>query len=506
MWEAYLFRGMTGIRRPTTHLRIIRMKLFNLLMLSLGCLLSSVSAAEQKPNILFILTDDLGAIDLACAGSDLYRTPNLDKLASQGVTFTRGYSSAHVCSPTRAAVQTGKTPARLHMTDFLRGHLKPYAKLSVPDWTMGIPVTENSFAKVVKPQGYAAAWFGKWHAGGGATQFEYDAGTQSWHENKKDDPKDPKGVFTLNSEAMAFIEQNAGKPFFVGLSHYSPHGPVRFDPALRDEYQKIVDQKPGLKQKNAGYAAMIEALDRSIGEMMDWLDKKGLAKNTLVIFTSDNGGELSYTNNEPLRMGKGSHYEGGVRVPVIARWPEHLKPGSTNGTLISSIDYLPTVAALAGAPIPQGIDGKDLSAAFLKGETVERGNLYWHYPHYHATRPSGAILSGNWKLIEWFETGKTELYDLTADPSEKKDLATENPEKAASLLADLKQWRESVGAQMMTTNPGYDPARETQGPEKVKKGKKDKDDEEADTPEPKKEKAPKAPKTKKDKAPKAKTE
>src|SRR5690606_24801083 len=155
--------------------------------------------------------------------------------------------------------------------------------------------------------------------------------------------------------------------------------------------------------------------------MLDFLDEKDLAKNTLVIFTSDNGGELKFTNNAPFRMGKGSHYEGGVRVPVIARWPEHLKPGSTNATRVSSIDFLPTVATLTGAPVPEGLDGKDLSAAFSKGETVDRGNLYWHYPHYHATKPSGAILSGDWKLIEWFETGATELYDLASDPKEEKD-------------------------------------------------------------------------------------
>ncbi|MBX3741202.1 MAG: sulfatase [Akkermansiaceae bacterium] len=459
-------------------------------------LAAQMLCAAEKPNILFIFTDDLGAADLACTGSDLYRTPNLDKLAAQGVTFTRGYSSAHVCSPTRAALQSGKTPARLHMTDFLRGHQKPYAKLLVPDWTMGLPTTENSFAKVVRPQGYVSAWFGKWHAGEGAQQHGYDAGNQSWKENTKDEPTDPKGVFTLNKEAMDFIEKNPGKPFFIGMSHYSPHGPVRFDPAVRDEYQKIVDAKPDLKQKNAGYAAMIEALDASIGQMLDFLDEKDLAKNTIVIFTSDNGGELNFTNNAPLRMGKGSLYEGGVRVPVIARWPGHLKPGTTNETRVSSIDFLPTIAALVGAPVPSGLDGKDLSAAFSNGETLDRGNLYWHYPHYHATRPSGSILSGDWKLIEWFETGKTELYNIAADPREEKDLAVENPEKAAALLADLKKWREEVGAQMMKENPQYDPARETEGP--PKKVNKKKEEAKAEKKKPgnpdnqKKEKKPKA--------------
>jgi arylsulfatase A len=436
----------------------------------LACL--QASAEVEKPNILFILTDDLGAADLACTGSDLYRTPNLDKLAAQGVTFTRAYSSAHVCSPTRAALQTGKTPARLHLTDWLRGHLKPYAKLRVPDWTMGLPSSELSFAKVLQPQGYSAGWFGKWHAGENARELGYTAGHEDWNENRKDDAKDPKGVFTLNRQAMEFIEKNGDKPFFIGLSHYSPHGPVRFDPTLRDDYQKIIDANPGLRQKNAGYAAMIEALDASIGEMLDFLDKKKLAKNTLVIFTSDNGGELNFTNNAPLRMGKGSFYEGGIRVPVIARWPGHIKPGSTNETRVSSIDFLPTLAVLSGAAVPEDIDGKDLSAAFSKGEAIHRGPLYWHYPHYHATRPSGAILNEDWKLIEWFETGKTELYNLKEDPFEQKDLSADHPDKAASLLTELKEWRKSVGAQMMEPNPAYDPERETQGPEKEKKENK----------------------------------
>ena len=450
------------------HLAEPIMELTKFLFVSLLLFVTHAKAAE-KPNILLIFTDDLGIADLGCTGSDLYRTPSIDRLSKQGVTFTRGYSAAHVCSPTRAALQSGKTPARLHMTDFLSGHKKPYAKLLVPDWTMGLPITENTIPKVLKSQGYATGWFGKWHAGSDAQGHGYDAGEQSWEENKKNDPKDPKGVFTLNSQAMEFIEKNEGKPFFVTLSHYSPHGPVRFDPAVRDEYQKIVDEKPDLRQKNSGYAAMIQALDTSIGEMLDWLDQKGLAEKTLVIFTSDNGGEVNFTNNAPFKMGKGSLYEGGIRVPVIARWPGHLEAGTSNKTLVSSIDYFPTFAKLAGAPVPDGVDGIDLSAAFSKGETVERETLYWHYPHYHASRPSGAILSDGWKLIEWFETGKVEVYNLAEDPSEENDLSTSNPEKTKILLADLQQWRGDVGAQMMKPNPAYDPARETEGPPKTQK-------------------------------------
>ncbi len=460
-----------------------RLALFLLLLACVPILWSSRAAAAEKPNVLLIFVDDLGAVDLGCYGSDLYRTPNLDRLAAQGQRFTRAYASAPVCSPTRGALLTGKAPARTHLTDFMKGHIKPYAKLTVPDWQMGLLATERTIGHAMKDQGYATAWLGKWHVGGGAQNFGFDAGNQRWEHNKKDDPADVKGAFTLNAEAQRFIEANSGKPFFVTLSHYSPHGPIRFQPEVRDAYQKIIDAKQP-RQTNAGYAAMIESLDTSVGQMLEWLDKKGLAEKTLVIFTSDNGGATSFTNNAPLRAGKGTLYEGGIRVPLIARWPGHIPAGGDNATMIESIDLLPTLVTLAGGKPPAGIDGLDLSAVFNSGRAVDRGALYWHYPHYHAGRPSGAIRQGDWKLIEFFETGKTELYNLAKDPSEQHDLAATNSQKATEMLADLKAWRTRVGAQMMTANPNYDPARENEGPPK----------------KPKAEKPPKAPKPNKEKA------
>ncbi|RYD95912.1 MAG: sulfatase, partial [Sphingobacteriales bacterium] len=369
------------------------MKFLSLLLMYPLIIAPQLGAAE-KPNILLIFADDLGIADLGCTGSDLYRTPRIDNLAKQGVIFTRGYAAAPVCSPTRAALQTGKTPARLHMTDFLSGHRKPYAKLLVPDWTMGLPLAESTLAEIMKTQGYVTGWFGKWHAGHSAQAHGYDAGDQNWKDNTKDDPQDPKGVFTLNSQAMEFIEKNPGKPFFVTLSHYAPHGPLRFDPMVREKYRKLISENPRLRQNKAGYAAMVEALDTSVGEMLDWLDRKDLTRNTLVIFTSDNGGQTSFTSNAPSRMGKGCLYEGGIRVPLIAHWPDRILPGTTNPTRTSSIDFFPTFAKIADVPVEVEIDGVDLSAAFRDGETVPRENLYWHYPHYHAARPAGAILSG----------------------------------------------------------------------------------------------------------------
>jgi arylsulfatase A len=426
------------------------------------------ASGQEKPNILLFFVDDMGATDLGCYGSDLYRTPNIDKLAAQGVLYKQAYASAHICSPTRAAMVTGKYPARIGLTDFMTGHKRPYAKLKVPAWTMGLPAEEFTLGHLLKEQGYSTAWLGKWHLGGSARDFGFDAGNQLWIENTKNDPKDPKGVYTLNKEAVDFIENTTDKPFFVALSHYSPHGPVRFDPDLRDEYQRIIDGKKP-RQTNAGYAAMIEALDDSVGKMMDWLDGKKLAENTLVIFVSDNGGEMNYTSNAPLRAGKGTLYEGGIRVPMIARWPGKIEPGTTNDTRFTSMDFLPTFATLIGGKAPGKIDGADLSANFTSNGFIDRGPLYWHYPHYHNEKPSASILKEDWKLIEWFETGDTELFNLAVDPSEITDLSQSNPEKNAELLADLKAWQKEIGAQMMEPNPDHDPAKANEG--LPKKGK-----------------------------------
>lgn len=422
-------------------------------------LMTNSSSASEKPNILFILTDDLGYKDLGSYGSDLYRTPNLDRLASQGTRFTNGYTAAPVCSPTRASLITGKAPARLHLTDWLTGHPKPHAKLVIPDWTKGLPDDEVTLAELLKPQGYKTAWLGKWHLGKGAQDHGFDAGNQSWELNRKQDGEDPKGVFTLNSEAIEFIDKHKEQPFFLGVSHYSPHGPVRFNEELKNEYEKLIEQKNPL-QKNAGYAAMIEALDTSVGQLLDALEKAGLADKTLVIFFSDNGGELNFTNNAPLRDGKGTLYEGGVRVPLIARWPGKIPAGKVSDSVISSIDFFPTFAAISGGELPENIDGIDVSPALLGTGELKREAIHWHYPHYHRARPCGSILKGEWKLIEWFETGETELFHLANDPYEQKNLSQENPEKKAELLADLRRWRENVGAQLPTPNPQHDPETE----------------------------------------------
>jgi arylsulfatase A-like enzyme len=268
-------------------------------------------------------------MDLGCNGSDLYRTPNIDRLAAQGTRFTHAYSAGHVCSPTRASLLTGKYPARLHITDWIAGHDKPYAKLRVPEWTKKLPESDLSLAKVLKPQGYATAWIGKWHLGGGAQDHGFEAGAQHWNLNRKQDPKDPKGVYTLTAEAIDFISRHREQPFLVTLSHYAPHSPLRAEAGAAERYEAIIAEKKP-RQTNAVYAGMVEALDKSVGRLLDWLEKNQLAENTFVIFTSDNGGQLGPTSNAPLRGGKGTHYEGGVRVPFVARWPGKIPAGATN--------------------------------------------------------------------------------------------------------------------------------------------------------------------------------
>lgn len=414
---------------------------------------TTLAGNQQKPNILMILVDDMGYSDLGCYGSKIYQTPHIDQLAAQGLRFTDAYAAAHICSPSRAAILTGKYPARLHLTDWIPGHVKKGQKLLIPDWTKELDDAEVTIGESLKRAGYATAWFGKWHVGGQnrARGQGFDAGDQDWDLNSKKDEADPKGVFTLNQQAIEFMKDTGDKPFFVCVSHYAVHTPVRFDNKLKKQYEK-----KGIPDEfNAGYCAMIEVLDESVGRLLGWLEGSGLAQNTLVMFYSDNGGLTKYTNNTPLREGKGTLYEGGTRVPLIARWPGVIQPGTKTSEMVSGIDLLPTFTEIGGAPPPEGIDGISLRSMLAERKPLGRDTLYWHYPHYHQGMPGSSIRRGNYKLIEFFESGQSELYNLSNDLSEKVDLSAKMPEKRAEMLADLAAWRKKVGAQMMHPNPDF---------------------------------------------------
>ena len=440
----------------------------------------AVAKSSARPNIIFILVDDLGWTDLGCQGSKFYDTPNIDRLASQGMKFTQAYSASTVCSPTRAALMTGKYPARLHVTDWIAGHARTFAKLKVPDWTMHLPLEEITIAEELKRSGYATASIGKWHFGGP----EFYPDKQGFDENiggcDRGQPPSyfspygiptltdgPKGEFLsdrLTDEALKFIERNQAKPFFIYLPHYAVHTPLMGKSNVVAKYERKADAHN--PQHNAKYAALVESVDDSVGRILQKLDELGLAENTVIYFTSDNGGLVlnDVTSNAPLRAGKGSAYEGGMRVPLFVKWPGVTKPGSRCATPVITPDFFPTMLEMAGVKPAMGqvIDGESLMPLLNQTGKLHRDAIYWHYPHYHpgGATPYSAIRQGDWKLIEFFEDNHVELYSLRDDLGEKNDLASKFPERAGALREKLRAWRREVGAQSPTPNPGADPTRD----------------------------------------------
>ncbi len=430
-----------------------------------------MSTKPQKPNIVFIFIDDLGWMDLSCQGSQYYETPHIDRLAQQGMRFTNAYTACTVCSPTRASVMTGKYPARLHITDFIGGHAHPWAKLAVPDWTKYLPHSETTVAQAFKDAGYNTFFVGKWHLGGEEYYPEthgFDVNIGGCHrgmpptyfspykiETLEDGPEDEYLTDRLTDETLRLITESKDEPFFMFLSHYAVHTPLEGHPDLVEKYAG--KDKHG--QLSETYAAMVESTDQSVGRIMARLDDLDLAENTLVVFFSDNGGLIKATNNAPLRHGKGSGYEGGHRVPLIVRWPGRVPAGTTCDTPVISNDFYPTLLEACGLPPrpEQHCDGTSLMPLLTGDSDLSRECLFWHYPHYHFSTPYAAVRKGDYKLIEYMESGRAELYNLADDIGEEHDLAATMSEKREELLHALHAWQADVGAQAMTPNPEYDP-------------------------------------------------
>lgn len=455
----------------------MRLALATLLLIPALSPVEGGAADDEKPNVVFFLIDDLGTTDLGCTGSAFYETPNIDRLAARGMKFTNGYSACTVCSPTRASLLTGKYPARLHLTDWIPGHVRPKAKLQVPAWTQALPLEENALPRALQSAGYVSALFGKWHLGKedhAPEKFGFGLNVGGTHMGQPPSyfhpykipnvPGGEKGEYLtdrLTDDAVRFIKEIRGKPFFLYFPHYSVHNPLQPKPELLEKYK--AKATPGQSHRNPAYAAMIESVDQSVGRIAAVLEELKLTEKTLVVFTSDNGGLIRNTSNAPFREGKGSSYEGGVRIPLIVSWPGTIAPGTTCDVPVITPDWYPTILELAGSrpAASQAVDGLSF-AALLRGKGgVTRDAIYWHYPHYHpgGATPYGAIRQGDWRLVEHFEDNRVELYDLKHDVGETKDLAAEMPDKVRELRRKLAEWRSSVGAQMPSPNPNYEPSK-----------------------------------------------
>ncbi|MCM2371310.1 sulfatase [Aporhodopirellula aestuarii] len=452
------------------------------LIISGGGSIGGNRCAAEPPNIILLLADDLGWTGLRSFGSDFYETPNLDALAAKGVKFTNAYAACTVCSPTRASIMTGKYPARLHLTDFIAGQHRPHAKLMIPDWTKRLAPDEITIAESLRAAGYRTGHIGKWHLSGSGSDAAGTSPTDQGFDVSFERPKGAKGYLledssksktgsryltdVLTDKACDFIDESRSRPFFLYFAYNVPHTPIQGRADLVEYFQRKVDENA--VHRNPVYAAMVASLDQSVGRIVDRLDHHSLAEKTVVVFFSDNGGLTQrngkhdgFTDNFPLRRGKGSAYEGGVRVPAIVSWPGVTAAGSICNEPIITTDLFPTFLEMAAVEVDAGqiIDGRSITPLLRDVSTTVDRDLFWHYPHYHAggDGPYSAIRSGDYRLIEFHEDRSIHLYNIAEDLGEQVDLAAVQPEKAASLQAKLHQWLDTVDAQLPNPNPNYDP-------------------------------------------------
>ncbi len=459
------------------------------------------AANDKKLNFVFFLVDDMGWRDAVCYGSTFYETPNIDRLAAQGMRFTDAYAACPVCSPTRASIMSGKYPARMATTDWFGApqpdtvskhwtHNKPLLPAKYED---KLPLEEVTIAEAFQEAGYRTFFAGKWHLGsegffpedqgfdtnkGGHHRGSPPGGYFSPYKNPKlkDGPEGEYLTDRLTDESLQFLDHIGDHPFLLYLSHYAVHTPLQSKKNLEEKYKQKASSLPpdggprfipeGERearqiQDHAVYAGMVQSMDESLGQLMNKLEELGLDKNTAIVFMSDNGGlstsEGSPTSNVPLRAGKGWLYEGGIREPMIISWPGQVQAGSVCSTPVTSTDFYPTMLEMAGLPLKpeQHVDGISMVPLLKQEGTPNREAIYWHYPHYgnQGGSPGSAIRFNDWKLIEFFEDGRLELYNLKSDISEKHDVSEDHPEMTRNLHNRLKAWRKETGARYPTPNP-----------------------------------------------------
>ena len=442
----------------------------------------------------------MGWNDLECYGSDLHETPNINRLAEEGMRFTNAYSAAAISTPTRAALMTGKHPARLNMTIWHEYSGKPrpaiHERLAGPFTESNLPLDEYTIAEALRDKGYYTAHVGKWHLGNAvhypeAHGFNINIGGTMWGmpftywypfsgwraidnefryvpglENPSREDEGSYLTDRLTDEAIKIIEARKDEPLFMHLSYYSPHVPVEGKPGFTKYFEEKI--RDGMIHRNAEYAAMIASIDENVGRIMDVLQKEGIEDNTIVFFYSDNGGldspRVNVSNNYPLRSGKGSLYEGGIRVPLIVKWPARISPHSLNSLPVTTMDFYPTILEMtntAGDEVHnKNIDGVSLLPVLTgHAKSLERDAIFWHYPHYYpnATTPVSAMRSGDWKILHYFEDDSIELYNLADDQGETDDLSGQLPEVRNRLYNMLQTWRREINAQFPSFNPGYKP-------------------------------------------------
>jgi len=438
--------------------------------------------AGVKTNIVFMLIDDMGWADGGCFGSKFYQTPRMDRLAAAGMRFTQAYAACAVCSPTRAALMTGKYPARLHITDWIPGEgAPPNSRFRLPEWQQHLPLEERTLASQLKELGYATGHFGKWHLGGPAFYPEHQGfevnvagsdtgqpGSYFWPYGAPENVHRVPGLAEhggktgeyltdrLTDEALQFIEANRDRPFYLNFAHYAVHAPLQG----KRELIELASERPGADgQSNTVYAAMLKSVDESLGRILDKLDELHLADHTIVVFTSDNGGAVHFgkppaTANGLLRLGKGYAYEGGLRVPLLVKVPGLTRAGTVCPAPVISMDFFPTLLELVGAApgaARTAVDGVSLVPLLRGADRLPRRELFWHYPHYWnggKVSPYSVARRDDWKLIRFYESGREELYNLKTDESESHDEALAKPEVRQALAARLDAWLREVGAQM----------------------------------------------------------